>query len=267
VLCEYYHRVNASFSVTVLTFVQDGSLYYLAYPKGDATTRLENGDDIKNKFTALPGIDALDGADWGKITPQDIVTGAVRTWKQNGYKNGGAISDATNKNTVADLINQDITTPGYIRLPVCKPDYAFKAWDNPERADKKDPNWPCVYTKGRSECYDITFEDQTSDASPSVSDCQGIIRNIGGTDGRWDTGIGPQKRLVLFGNCAVGVQNDGVKGSVDYFTGAQDLVDIIQGSMDRFGGGTGKIGAKGTMTCQGNASKQPVKWGLYYYNK
>jgi hypothetical protein len=37
--------------------------------------------------------------------------------------------------------------------------------------------------------------------------------------------------------------------------------------MDRFGGGTGKIGAKGTMTCQGNASKQPVKWGLYYYNK
>jgi hypothetical protein len=221
-------------------------------------------DDIKNKFKLPPGVDALDGGNWGKVTVQDIVKGSVRTYKQNGNKNGGGISDITNSGTLEDLTNQDITTPGYMRLPVCPPDYAFKAWDNPKRADKDDPMWPCVYTKARAECWDITFEDQTSDGSPTVDDCKGIIRNIAGTDGRWDTGIGSQKRIAQFGHCAFGVQADGVHGSVDYFTGAQDIVDAIQGSIDKFGG-SGKVGAKGKMKCNANAANQPVIWGLYKY--
>lgn len=49
----------------------------------------------------------------------------------------------TNPPTVRDLIDQDITTPGYIRLPVCGPAEAFKNWNDPQYSNTRYPTFPC----------------------------------------------------------------------------------------------------------------------------
>jgi hypothetical protein len=51
-----------------------GKLYYLASPKGDASTCTEGGC-FDNKFSAPPGIYSLDGKDLGGITVGDLITG------------------------------------------------------------------------------------------------------------------------------------------------------------------------------------------------
>ncbi|KAF4442605.1 Killer toxin subunits alpha beta [Fusarium acutatum] len=71
-----------------------------------------NPTDCKpNYFTALQGIDNLDaknqGAyDWGGITAQDLVAGAVEGWKANKEKNGGGCLDLT-KTSNYDFLLED----------------------------------------------------------------------------------------------------------------------------------------------------------------
>ncbi|GFF43688.1 hypothetical protein IFM58399_07030 [Aspergillus lentulus] len=217
-----------------------GKLHYLASPKGDASTCTE-GRCFDNKFSTPPGIDSLDGKDSGGITVGDLITGSVRTDQQNGNQNGGAAADPSNSGTLEDLYNQDITTPGFIRLPVCSADFAFKARDQ--------SGGP--YTN-------------TSDASVNVSDCMQIVKNFQNTDGDWEVenAIGNQHQLVHFGPCAFGVQGQGKNGNVAFNIGAQDIVDIITDSVRQFGGSS-KVGAKGVMSCDGTAKGQQVEWGLY----
>jgi hypothetical protein len=248
----------------------DGDLYYIASPKGDARDCRGAGspgqlDCINNKFSAPPGLNNLDGNSWSKLKYEEIVIGSVKTWKQNGRQNGGAPPDFSNLGSLTDLANQDLTTPGFFRLPVCTPNMAYLAWNSPKLVDKTDHNYPCVRLPGITDCYDFTFEDDTKDASPPIADCQHIVDNIIGTDGEWHTGIGPFRKLVSAGLCAVGVQNDGVNGPVVYHTGGEDLVNIILESAKRFGK-DGRVGAKGTMKCKGNVGNQPVKWSLYGVN-
>jgi hypothetical protein len=72
----------------------------------------------------------------------------VRTYIKNGKKNGGPPADITDGVTYSDLYNLDVTTPGYVRLPVCTADMAFQAWAaagiRGNEGIALEPNWPCV---------------------------------------------------------------------------------------------------------------------------
>lgn len=75
-----------------------------------------------------------------------------------------------------------------------------------------------------NDCYDSSFENQTSDASPLVSDCQQIAVNIA-DGGTWSTGdAGYQRQLVQYGTCALGVSGD-FQAQV-FYVGNQDIIDV-----------------------------------------
>ncbi|KAH8649335.1 hypothetical protein BX600DRAFT_388677 [Xylariales sp. PMI_506] len=245
----------------------NGKLYYLVYPKGDAED-CDGGDGTAtsctdNSFSAPPGIDTLDGTRFGGVSVTDLIVGSVRTYIQNGNTNGGAQTDPSNDGSLDDLINQDVTTPGYIRIPVCSPDIAFAAWSD-TTIDDTVANYPCYVKPSISDCESSTFVDQTSDASPSVDDCLGIVNNIQGTQGEWEVenALGDQHQIVQYGDCKFGIQGLNKEGNVDFYIGAQDIVDIINTSIQMYGG-SGKIGAKGQMDCRGDVNSQDVEWGLY----
>lgn len=161
-----------------------------------------------------------------------------------------------------DLANQDVTTPGFITLPVCSPQIALASWSNPSQSNSSAPGYPCNPLQGVTKCSAYTYVDQTSSASPAVSDFQTIIKNIQGTGGEWTTGIGSQRDIASYGTCNFGVDNSGVSGDVTYYTGSQDIVSIITESISLYGSG-GLVGAKGYMECGGDAGSQYVEWGLY----
>ncbi|KAK3947971.1 hypothetical protein QBC32DRAFT_246732, partial [Pseudoneurospora amorphoporcata] len=242
----------------------DDRWYFLVHPDGDSKIckcEIPAGHGPcqtvcrNNKFSAPPGIGSLES--FGGVTMDDLIKGSVRTWKKNGQKNGGFTPDPRDGSTIDDLLKVDITTPGYVRLPVCSPERAFQSWDTSSKGSS--PNYPCDIPPGKNNCGDSTFENQTSGGSPSVEDCLQIIKNIEG-DGstEWTVGIGAQKEIAKAGKCRFGVEAEGVEGSVTYKVGGQDMIDIINESIKQFGGG-GKVSAKGYMNCNGNASQQPVK--------
>jgi hypothetical protein len=99
----------------------------------------------------------------------------------NGRKNGGGFADPSDRGTTDALMSVDLTTLGFVRLPVCGPELAFKAWD--WGVDNPTPNYPCDAPRGRNSCDESSFEDQTSAVSPKVEDWLQIIRNIGGDPG------------------------------------------------------------------------------------
>ncbi|KAK4496425.1 hypothetical protein PRZ48_012405 [Zasmidium cellare] len=249
----------------------DSKLYYLVYPKGGATTCMPSKREVDppspacvdRDFQPPPGISALDGSAWGGLTVNDLITGSVRTYIANGNSNTGQYADPTNADTLSDLINQDVTTPGYITLPVCTADVAFAAWSTPRQVNTSDPAYPCVPLKGLIECRDYTFTDATSDASPLVSDCKDIITNIQGTKGEWTTDITTDRTIVTAGTCNMDVKVNNEKGDASFHVGAQDVINIINQAISQYAS-NGKVGASGTMTCDGNVnSNQGVYWGLY----
>jgi hypothetical protein len=131
--------------------------------------------------------------------------------------------------------------------------------------DKTTATYPCNLPEGPNDCGTSTFTDQTSDASPLVSDCQQIIANIIGTDGEWspenvDTKV---HTIASYGSCHFDVQsNQASNGNVDYSVGASDIVDLINSSVQMFAS-NGKVGSKGVMSCSGDVSSVQVTWGLY----
>lgn len=117
-----------------------------------------------------------------------------------------------------------------------------------------------------NDCGDSTFEDQTSDASPLADDCRAIIENIqddGST--QWTTQVVGQRQreIASAGTCAFGVEATTTNGNVNFRVGGQDVIDLINESISRFGW-SGKVGAKGDMTCNGNDKGQAVQWGIYH---
>ncbi|KAJ5647453.1 hypothetical protein N7490_003825 [Penicillium lividum] len=250
----------------------DGQQYYLVYPEGDSsvckTICYDSGpcDEVcsDNKFSAPPGLDSLGDGNFGGITKSDLIKGSVRTWKQNGKANGGGFADPTNQGTIDNLLDVDVTTPGFMRIPVCSPERAFKSWDA-LKAGSSD-NYPCDIQPGKDKCGDSTFESQTSGASPLVDDCLTIIKNIeedASTDFTTQVVGKNQRELLSFGTCAFGVEATKVDGNVNFVVGGQDVIDIINESIKQFAT-DGRVGAKGNMECNSNTSKrQPVLWGLY----
>ncbi|RAL13110.1 glycoside hydrolase family 18 protein [Aspergillus homomorphus CBS 101889] len=205
-----------------------------------------------------PGLSSLGGGAWGGITLDDLIKGSVRTYAANGNVNGGPVANPLDPDTLQDLSNQDITTPGYIRLPVCSPQVAWASWSNPSQSNASAPNYPCNPLQGVTKCSGYTYVDQTTPASPLVSDCKTIIHNIQGTGGHWTTGIDRQRAIATYGSCKFGVQNVGVTGDVTYYTGSQDIVTIITEAIAKYEW-EGRVGAKGYMECDGDAGHQKVK--------
>lgn len=203
--------------------------------------------------------DSLDGSIFGGITKEDLIKGSVRTYLQNGGRSGGSSPDPMNSGTMDDLLKVDVTTPGYIRLPVCSPERAYQSWDT--SGSYSSANHPCDIPPGKSTCGDSTFENQSSDASPKIEDCQTIITNINGNGGTdWTILVvgKNQRKITSFGSCHFGVEATKVNGNVNFKFGGQDVIDIINDSIKKFGS-DGRVGAKGTLSCNGNVKKQEVK--------
>jgi hypothetical protein len=251
--------------MTASGYCYNNNMYYLVYPHESSNNDcVTNGDGIQTCgsyiFGAVPGIKSLDGT-FGGITLADLIVGAVRTYKQNGEQNGGGIADPANSGTLEDMWNQDITTPGYVTIPVCSPATAEAAISAKQSSV---PNYPCNPLQAISDCGDSTFVDQTTSASPTIADCQQIIKNIQNTLGEWEVenAVEEQHQLVQYGTCKFGVQGTAIDGNVDFHVGAQDIVDIINTSIQKFSW-NGLVGAKGEMGCNGDVKQQSVEWGLY----
>lgn len=157
-----------------------------------------------------------------------------------------------------------MTTPGFMRIPVCSPERAFKSWDTADKGSSD--NYPCDIPPGKDTCGDSTFENQTSGGSPLVGDCLVIIQNIqedGSTDYTTQVVGKNQREIVSFGTCALGVEATKVDGNVNFVVGGQDVIDLINESVKRFAS-DGKVGARGNMDCNGNVHSQGVLWGIYH---
>ena len=187
-----------------------------------------------------------------------------RSWLKNGNINSDSRTDFDDDAVRTGLMNMDITTPGFIKLPVCSPDRAFQTWYT---GSKSENNYPCNIPRGMDRCGNSTIVGETTEASPSSSDCLQIIRNIEG-DGHKEfvVGIGAHKTLEKHESCSFGVkvhQGD-IGGAVMYKVGGQDIIDNINEALNQFGGG-GKVGAMGIMSCGGTTAgtRVTVEWGLF----
>lgn len=187
---------------------------------------------------------------------------AVSTWMQDGKNNDAKPADPTDPKVMSRLIEEDHTTPGYVRLPVCDENLALKNWKDSDdnKSLKTKDHFPCNSRDNPTFCGASTFVDQGSDASPPISDCLGIVKNIHGGD--YNKGVGVHHKLLTNGKCVFGVYG-GAHGSVTYRIGDQDVIDAINGAVKRFSRSDGKIGAKGVFSCQGDASQEEVTWGLF----
>lgn len=194
-----------------------------------------------------------------------LISRSVKTYLKNGKENGAPPADPTDPSTFDSLVNDDITTPGYIRMPVCTETLARRSWANADKTEssRDKPNFPCNVDNGKDYCGDSTFVDQTSGASPPIEDCLQIVKNIQGTSRSWNSQLLRQRELLHYGECQFGVTGKGLHGNVNFDVGAQDVIDIIRDSIRKFGNEEGKVGAKGVMQCQGNIKDQEVEWGLY----
>ncbi len=164
-----------------------------------------------------------------------------------------------------------MTTPGFIRLPVCNPGVAFAAWSQDGGPSVEVDNYPCIGLQSIGYCDTSTFQGDTTDASPLVSDCQLLVQDIldRGQYQRVEHNVltGPQSSIESHGTCVFGVQSDYVaaKANAAYKVGGQDIIDLITDSISRFSY-NGKVGASGGMDCKGDLSSQWVKWSLYHSN-
>ena len=195
------------------------------------------------------------------------LTRSVKTYKQNGNENGGGKANPKDSGTFDSLKKMDITTPGFMRLPVCSETLARKSWENADKTDatRNKEGFPCNNDNGKSYCTTskTTYIEETTSGSPLIDDCLVIVKNIQGTSGSWIKPIERQFGILNFGTCTFGIEGKGRKGNVDEYVGAQDVVDIIRYTSKHWGHGTGKMQGKGVMQCDGNIKKQEVHWAIY----
>jgi hypothetical protein len=250
----------------------DGKLYYIASPEGKARVCVcepqEKGPCQTicrvQKFKAPKGLEYLDGTAFGGVTKEDLIEGSVRTYVNNNRVNTGKVADYNNQKTIDDLMNVDVTTPGYIHMPVCSPGRAFESWDTSDKGSSS--NYPCDNPPGRNDCKDSNFIDETGDDSnATVEECKQIIRIIQG-DGSTDWTIqiiGHEYReIARSGECSFGIEASKTNGNVEFVIGGQDVIDIINTAIERYGSG-GKLAVKGQMACKGNVKDQATTWYRY----
>ncbi|KAI7774988.1 Killer toxin subunits alpha/beta [Diaporthe eres] len=251
----------------------DGTLYYLVHPDGEARPcECERVTDMgpcqtvcrDNKFSAPVGLDRL--GDFGNIQVEDLVKGSVNMWRHNNKENKrlNITQMSLERVTQSELVDVNIQTAGFVQLPVCSPDRAFQSWDTGKKGGSE--NYPCDVPPGKDHCGESSFENQGSDASPEVEDCKTIIKNIEG-DGstEFTHRITGHREILKHGSCRFGIERTGgTGGAVEFRVGGQDVIDVINEAIKRFGGG-GRVGAKGVMPCSGTTAgtKVNVEWGIY----
>ncbi|PGH20065.1 hypothetical protein AJ80_03715 [Polytolypa hystricis UAMH7299] len=123
---------------------------------GDTYSCLEDFHDV-------PSADQLGGREWGGLSVEDIVRGAVATWDMHGHKNNGKvnINDATivrkmemtadpaaksPENSFFEQVRPNVVcAPGIIDLPVCAYKEAVKNWEKGFGTVnwKLNKNYPC----------------------------------------------------------------------------------------------------------------------------
>jgi hypothetical protein len=194
-------------------------------------------------------------------------TRSVKTYKQNGNENGGGRADPTDSGTFDALKQMDITTPGFMRLPVCSQTMARRSWENADKTDatRKKDGFPCNKDNGKSYCTTSksTYIEETTSDSPLIDDCLVIVKNIEGTTGSWNRMIEIQYGIAHHGTCTFGIEGKGRHGNANVDVGAQDIVDIIRYTSKHWGHGTGKMQGKGVMQCNGNIKQQELHWAIY----
>ncbi|CAI7650985.1 unnamed protein product [Penicillium discolor] len=251
----------------------ENRLYQLADPDGKShpcstNCGLSGGCKCPDSaFSSPKGVEELDGKAWSGLKVDDIIIGSVKTYKQNGNENGGGKANPKDSGTFDALKKMEITTPGFMRLPVCSETLARKSWENADDTDatRKKEGFPCNNDNGKSYCTTskTTYIEETTSGSPVIDDCLVIVKNIEGTSGSWIKPIERQYGILNFGTCTFGIEGKGRKGNVDEYVGAQDVVDIIRYTSKHWGHGTGKMQGKGVMQCDGNIKKQEVHWAIY----
>jgi hypothetical protein len=219
--------------------------------------------DIPRKFSVPPGLDTLNGTNLGNITKSDLISGSIRTWHKNEGENTDKYAEPTHAETIADLMDVDVTTPGFMHIPISSPGRAYQSWDTTSAGSST--FYPCDIPPGLGYCGESTFVDQTSDASPNATHCRIIIKNIQGdakTDFTHTVVNKPHHEILKHEECHFGIEAASVSGNVDFKVGGQDVIDIINNALEKFER-DGRIGAKGFMNCNGNIKSQPVEWGIY----
>ncbi|KGO70456.1 Peptidoglycan-binding Lysin subgroup [Penicillium italicum] len=251
----------------------ENRLYKLADPDGKSHDCPDNGGSPAGSecpdtpFSSPKGVQELDGKAWNGLKAEDIIIGSVKTYKQNGNENGGGKANPKDSGTFEALKRMDITTPGFMRLPVCSETLARKSWENADKTEiiRDREGFPCNNDNGKAYCTTskTTYIEETTSDSPLIDDCLVIVKNIQGTSGSWDKPIERQFGILNFGTCTFGIEGKGRKGNIDVYIGAQDAVDIIRYTSKHWGHGTGKMQGKGVMQCDGNIKKQEVHWAIY----
>ena len=121
-----------------------------------------------------------------------------------------------------------------------------------------------LFDRGINDCYDSSFIDMTSGASPTVNDCLQIVTNIQG-DGTWTMESEDYRVLVRYGSCAMDALTQGPVPALLVHIGNQDIQDIITSSVDQFKSPDGLlVGSKGIMPCQTAGGRDiDVYWGVF----
>jgi GH18 family chitinase len=250
-------------------------MYYLVAPEGDAkkcecerTTDMGPCQNVcrDQKFSAPKGIGSLTDDDFGKLTRDDIVKGALASYGYNGMENKiiNITKMADERDVREKLLGLDSTTPGLIQLPVCSPSRAWQSWHTGSKGGSD--HYPCDIFPGKDHCGDSSFENQGSGASPLVDDCKQIIRNIEeDASTEFEHRITGHREILKHGSCAFGIKRTGgTGGAVQFRVGGQDVIDVINESIKRFAS-DGRVGAKGVFRCSGTTvnTNVNVEWGIY----
>ncbi|KAL2847859.1 putative necrosis-inducing factor-domain-containing protein [Aspergillus pseudoustus] len=248
-----------------------GYQWYLVYPEGESKEchcQPNDGGPCNElckprKFSAPPGLNTLNGTNMGTISKEELIKGSIRTWAANGGENSDKYPDPTHAETVNNLMDVDVTTPGFMQIPICSPGRAYESWDKSKPGSRT--FYPCHIPPGIGYCGQSSFTDQTSDASPKIEHCRTIIKNIQGdptTDFTHQVVGKPHREILHPESCHFGIEAAAVNGNVEFKVGGQDVIDIINDAISQYGRG-GLIGAKGFMNCNGNVKTQAVEWGIY----
>lgn len=108
------------------------------------------------------------------------------------------------------------------------------------------------------------YDNETSGASPLISDCEIMKNNIKG-GGDWKVyPDGRHHQLIQAGTCAFGVEGQGIN-SARFKIGNGDIYNMITNSIRDFGK-DGKVGASGIIGCglQGAEGAIDVKWNILH---
>ncbi|PLN86539.1 putative necrosis-inducing factor-domain-containing protein [Aspergillus taichungensis] len=116
-------------------------------------------------------------------------------------------------------------------------------------------------------CNQYSYKNEASGGSPQTSDCKTLAENIAGS-GDWTSSGASQRELAKHGSCAFGTEEADGEGSLLYYVGNEDIIDVINEMIKQFDPeGNGRLGGSGEFHCDvpaangGKAAK--IKWGIY----